>query len=149
MNRTANRSPVVLGLRVVGALLLVAAGAIHLYLWSTGYDTIDWIGPLFLLNAIGAFALALAVLATPRRLLFWPAAAGALLQIGTLGGLYVSSTWGLFGFVESSAASYYWESVIVEGVGFAVLDVLAGMLVPARWPWAKEDWTEPVRAARE
>lgn len=146
MTPTANRSPVVLGMRVVGALLLVAAGAIHLYLWSTGYDTIAWIGPLFLVNAIGAFALALAILATPRRLLFWPAAAGALLQIGTLGGLFLSSTVGLFGFVESSAASYYWDSVIVESVGFVVLAVLAGICRPVRRSRVREDWTEPVRA---
>jgi len=146
MNPTANQSPVVLGLRVVGTLLLLAAGAIHLYLWSTGYDSIDWIGPLFLLNAIGAFVLAVAVLVTPRRLLFWPAGAGALLQIGTLGGLFLSSTVGLFGFVESSAASYYWDSVIVESAGFLVLAALAGICRPVRRPQGREDRTEPVRA---
>ena len=146
MFTTANRSLVALGLRGAGALLLVAAGAIHLYLWSTGYDTIDWIGPLFLHNAVGAGVLALAVLATPRRLLFWPAAAGALLQIGTLGGLVLSSTVGLFGFMESSAASYYWDSVIVESGGFVVLAVLAGICRPVRRARVREDWTEPVRA---
>jgi hypothetical protein len=145
MNSTANHT-VVPGLRVLGALLLVAAGAIHLYLWSTGYDSIDWIGPLFLLNAIGAFVLALAVLAAPRRLLFWPAGAGALLQIGTLGGLFLSSTVGLFGFVESSAASYYWDSVIVESGGFVVLAVLAAICRPVRRAQVREDWTEPVGA---
>jgi hypothetical protein len=146
MNSTANRTLAVVVLRAVGALLLAAAGAIHLYLWSTGYDSIDWIGPLFLVNAIGAFVLAVAVLITPRRLLFWPAGAGALLQIGTLGGLILSSTVGLFGFVESSAASYYWESVIVESVGFVLLAVLAGLSRPVRRSMAREDWTEPVRA---
>jgi fluoride ion exporter CrcB/FEX len=145
MNPTAHRT-VVLGLRVLGALLLVAAGGIHLYLWSTGYDTIDWIGPLFLVNAVGAFVLAVAVLIAPRRLVFWPAAAGALLQIGTLGGLVLSSTVGLFGFVESSAASYYWESVIVESLGFVVLAALAGICRPVRRSSLREDWTEPVRA---
>jgi hypothetical protein len=146
MNSTANRTLAVVVLRAVGALLLAAAGAIHLYLWSTGYDSIDWIGPLFLVNAIGAFVLAVAVLITPRRLLFWPAGAGALLQIGTLGGLILSSTVGLFGFVESSAASYYWESVIVESVGFILLAALAGLSRPVRRSMAREDWTEPVRA---
>ena len=146
MRSTANRSLAVLGLRVVGALLLVAAGAIHLYLWSTGYDSIDWIGPLFLVNAVAGFLLAVAVLAAPRRLLFWPAGAGALLQIGTLGGLILSSTVGLFGFVESSAASYYWESVIVESVGFVVLVALAALCRPVRRSPVREDWTEPVRA---
>jgi hypothetical protein len=145
MNTTANRTVVVV-LRVVGALLLAAAGGIHLYLWSTGYDSIDWIGPLFLVNAAGGFVLAVAVLIAPRRLLFWPAGAGALLQAGTLGGLILSSTVGLFGFVESSAASYYWESVIVESIGFVVLAALAGLCRPVRRSLLREDWTEPVRA---
>jgi hypothetical protein len=145
MNTTANRTVVVL-LRVVGALLLAAAGGIHLYLWSTGYDSIDWIGPLFLVNAVGGFVLAVAVLIAPRRLLFWPAGAGALLQAGTLGGLILSSTVGLFGFVESSAASYYWESVIVESIGFVVLAALAALCRPVRRSLLREDWTEPVRA---
>jgi hypothetical protein len=146
MSSTANRTVAVFVLRVVGALLLVAAGAIHLYLWSTGYDSIDWIGPLFLLNAVGAFLLAVAVLAAPRRLLFWPAGAGALLQIGTLGGLILASTVGLFGFVESTVASYYWESVIVESVGFVVLVALAALCRPVRRSPLREDWTEPARA---
>ena len=146
MNTTGNRTVAVVVLRVVGALLLAAAGAIHLYLWSTGYDSIDWIGPLFLVNAVGGFVLALAVLTAPRRLLFWPAGAGALLQAGTLGGLILSSTVGLFGFVESSAASYYWDSVIVESVGFVVLAALAGICRPVRRSPVREDWTEPVRA---
>ncbi|MCU1591496.1 MAG: conserved rane protein of unknown function [Frankiales bacterium] len=146
MSSTANRTLAVFVLRVVGALLLVAAGAIHLYLWSTGYDSIDWIGPLFLLNAVGAFLLAVAVLGAPRRLLFWPAGAGALLQIGTLGGLILASTVGLLGFVESTAASYYWESVIVESVGFVVLVALAALCRPVRRSPLREDWTEPVRA---
>jgi hypothetical protein len=68
------------------------------------------------------------------------------LQLGTLGGLVLSSTVGLFGFVESSAASYYWESVIVESVGFVLLAALAGLSRPVRRSMAREDWTEPVRA---
>jgi len=146
MSSTANRTLVLLVLRVVGALLLVAAGAIHRYLWSSGYDSIAWIGPLFLVNAIAAFVLAVAVLVTPRRWVFWPAGAGALLQIGTLGGLVLASTVGLFGFVESSAASYYWESVVVESAGFVVLAALAVLCRPVRRSTVRDDWTEPVRA---
>ncbi len=146
MSPTATRALPVVLLRAVGALLLAAAGSIHFYLWSTGYDSIDWIGPLFLVNAVGAFVLTLAVLGAPRRLLFWPAGAGALLQIGTLGGLFLSSTVGLFGFVESSRAAYYWESVIVESAGFVVLAALAWLCRPVRRSPLREDWTEPVRA---
>ena len=54
-------------LRVAGAGLLIAAGAIHLDLYLTGYRTIPTIGWLFLLQVIVAFGLALAVLATGGR----------------------------------------------------------------------------------
>ena len=49
---------------VAGAGLLIAAGAIHLDLYLTGYRTIPTIGWLFLLQVIAAFGLGLAVLAT-------------------------------------------------------------------------------------
>src|SRR5262244_1564437 len=52
-----------LGLRVAGAGLLAAAGAIHLDLYLTGYRSIPTIGWLFLLQVITAFALAAAALA--------------------------------------------------------------------------------------
>src|SRR3984957_10168096 len=54
-------------LRVAGAGLLIATGAIHLDLYLTGYRTIPTIGWLFLLQVIAAFVLGLAVLATPAR----------------------------------------------------------------------------------
>ena len=54
-------------LRVAGAGLLIAAGAIHLDLYLTGYRTIPTIGWLFLLQVIAAFGLGLAVLATGGR----------------------------------------------------------------------------------
>ena len=54
-------------LRVAGASLLIAAGAIHLDLYLTGYRTIPTIGWLFLLQVIVAFGLALAVLVTGGR----------------------------------------------------------------------------------
>lgn len=146
MSAPAHRStPLVLGLRVLGAALLAATAWIHLHLWAAGYETIAWIGPLFLADAVGGFVLAAAVLPAPRRLLVWPAAAGVLLELGTLGGLVLSSTVGLFGFVESSAASLFWQSVAVEIAGAVVLAVLAVLCRPVRRQSAHEDRTEPVR----
>jgi predicted lipoprotein with Yx(FWY)xxD motif len=89
-------------LRVAGAGLLIAAGAIHLDLYLTGYRTIPAIGWLFLLQVIAAFALGLAVLATGGRPAAsrLAAAAGAGFALATLGG-YLLSVWtGLFGFRE-------------------------------------------------
>jgi predicted lipoprotein with Yx(FWY)xxD motif len=114
-------------LRVVGAGLLIATGAIHLDLYLTGYRTIPTIGWLFLLQVIAAFGLALAVLAIPDRLVLpsrLAAAAGALFALSTLGG-YLLSVWiGLFGFKEVSTSAGIAAGVL-EVSAFAVLAALA------------------------
>ena len=112
-------------LRIVGAVLLGAMGWIHLDLWLDGYRSIDWIGPAFLLNTIAGFGLAVLLLVTPRPLLRWVAALGALTALGTLGGLLLATTVGLFGFVESTAADLWWESFWVEVAAVVVLAALA------------------------
>ena len=112
-------------LRIVGVLLLAAMGWIHLDLWLDGYRNIDVIGPAFLLNTIAGFGLAALLLVTPRRFLPWVAALGALTCAGTLGGLILSTTVGLFGFVETTAAALWWESLWVEVAGIVVLGALA------------------------
>ncbi|MGY2067804.1 hypothetical protein [Blastococcus sp. SYSU DS0619] len=114
-------------LRVAGAALLAAMGWLHLDLWFDGYRTIDVIGPAFMLNAIAGFALAVLLLAVPRRLL-WPAAAlGALTALGTLVALILSTTVGLFGFVESTAAPLWWETFWIEAAAVVVLTALTGL----------------------
>lgn len=86
-----------LGLRLAGAGLLVATGAIHLDLYLTGYRSIPTIGRLFALQVISAFGLAI-VIALRRGWL--PSAAGAGFAASTLAG-YLLSVWiGLFGFKE-------------------------------------------------
>jgi hypothetical protein len=114
-----------LPLRILGAALLAGLAAIHLYLWQQGYDSIDVIGPAFLLDAVLGFGGALLVLITPLRWLPVAAVLGALLCLGTLGALIVSTTVGLFGFVESTTAQLWWESLAVEAAGLVVLAALA------------------------
>ena len=82
-------------LRVAGAGLLIAAGAIHLDLYLTGYRTIPTIGWLFLLQVIAAFGLALAALALGLRQApgsRLAALAAAAFSLSTLGG-YILSVW--------------------------------------------------------
>jgi predicted lipoprotein with Yx(FWY)xxD motif len=118
-------------LRVVGAGLLIATAAIHLDLYLTGYRTIPTIGWLFLLQVIAAFALGLAVLVIPPRLVTasrLAAAAGAGFALSTLGG-YLLTVWiGLFGFKEVRTTAGI-VAGIVEVAAFAVLAALA--LAPA------------------
>jgi predicted lipoprotein with Yx(FWY)xxD motif len=119
-------------LRVAGAGLLIATGAIHLDLYLTGYRTIPTIGWLFLLQVIAAFALGLAVLVTGGRFIMagrLVAAAGAGFALATLGG-YLLSVWiGLFGFREVRTTAGIVAGVI-EVAAFAVLAALA--LAPAQ-----------------
>jgi hypothetical protein len=106
------------GLRLVAAGLLVWIAGIHLRLWQEGYKFIPTDGPLFLLDAIVAFALAAAILA-------WAAPLTGLLATGfvaaTLGALIISLTVGLFGFRESISASFVVLSIELESVAMLVL----------------------------
>jgi len=112
-------------LRILGALLLIGLAVIHLYLWQQGYDSIDVIGPAFLLDAVLGFGGALLVLGSPLRFLPIAAVLGALLCLGTLAALIVSTTVGMFGFTESRTAQLWTESLVVEAAGFVVLVALA------------------------
>jgi hypothetical protein len=106
--------------RVVGAGLLLAMALIHLKLWNDGYRDIRWIGPLFMTNAVLGILGAVAVLGSPRRWLPWFAMLGGLLEIGTLLGLILSLTIGLFGFKETWGGLVL-PTIIVEAAGFVVL----------------------------
>jgi len=113
-------------LGIAGAALLIASGAIHLDLYLTGYRTIPTIGPLFLLQVIAAFALAVAIPVTGSWL---AAAAGALFAVSTLGG-YLLSLWvGLFGFTEVRTTAGI-VAGIIDVAAFATLALAAAPGLP-------------------
>ena len=114
-------------LRLLGAALLLAIAGIHLYLWQQGYRDIDVIGPSFLLQAVIGVGGALLVLIAPRRLLPVAAVLGALFALGSLGALITATTVGLFGFVESTKADLWWETLWVEIAAAVVLGVLTAL----------------------
>jgi predicted lipoprotein with Yx(FWY)xxD motif len=119
-----------LTLRVAGAGLLAVTGAIHLDLYLTGFRNIPTIGPLFLLQVIAAFVLAVAVLVTGPRLVRLAAAAGAGFALATLGG-YLLTVWvGLFGFKEVRTTAGIVAGV-VEVAAAAALGLLALTPAPA------------------
>lgn len=91
-----------------------------------GYRTISTIGPLFLVQAIAGTLLA-GLLLLSRRLLMVAAAAGFM--IATIGGLLLSVSVGLFGFVDSLAAPYADLSLGVESAGTVVLTIVGAVLV--------------------
>ncbi|MDN0197370.1 hypothetical protein [Streptomyces sp. S.PNR 29] len=119
------RTVALIVLRLAAAGTAVAMGAIHLHLWYDGYRYLDTIGPLFLLNAIGAGLLAMSLLITPTRLLSVLATLGTLFTAGTLVALIVSLTSGLFGFQETLDANLVEPTLAVEAAGCVLLVALA------------------------
>ena len=84
--------------RVLAALFVTLGGIVHLELWRGGYRGISSIGPLFLANVVASGVVAALLLLGGGR----PTAiAGMLLSIGSLIGLALTRTVGLFGFMES------------------------------------------------
>jgi len=112
-------------LRLSCAALLAWIGYIHLHLWQEGYRQIPTDGPLFLLDAVAGFVLAAALLA-------WPRALTGLIAAGytaaTLGALLISLSVGLFGFRESTSASFVTESLAIETVTLLALLVWTALL---------------------
>jgi hypothetical protein len=91
-----------------------------------GYRTIPTIGSLFLVQVIAGALLALLLLLS-RRLLIVVAAAGFM--IATIVGLLLSIYVGLFGFMDTLAASFAGLSLGIEVAGAAVLAVVGTVLV--------------------
>ena len=121
--RPAPRTRVRLALRFAGGGLLIAAGAIHLDLYLTGYRSIPTVGGLFLFQVIVAFVLGAVVLASAARI---AAAAGAVFSLATLGG-YLLSLWvGLLGFREVRTTAGI-AAGVVEVAAFTALAGLAAM----------------------
>jgi hypothetical protein len=83
--------------RRAAALLVLAVGAIHLYLWFDFFHRVHVVGTLFLLNAAAGGLLALALLRGNALAL----AAAAGYSATTLAAFFVSTKWGLFGYTES------------------------------------------------
>lgn len=66
--RRALRVPWWLAARALGALAMLAVGAVHLHEYFKLYSEVPTIGTLFVLNFIGATAIGLALLAPVERL---------------------------------------------------------------------------------
>jgi hypothetical protein len=116
--------------QVVSALFLLAMGGIHLYLALTGVDGV--LGILFILNAVGALVLAIAVVVLRRRLLLAACVLSVLFITGTLLSLVLALTVGLFGIGETLHGRLVPTALVVESVGVVVLLVTITLLVRGR-----------------
>ncbi|MGN6169385.1 MAG: hypothetical protein ACTHQQ_14630 [Solirubrobacteraceae bacterium] len=134
-------------MRLLGALAVLATGAIHLYERGHFYSQIPTIGTLFLLNFLGATAIGLCLLAPVERiagrygsaLVLLLALAGIALATVAFAFLLISEQTPLFGFKEPGydptgiAAARGAEVATVVFLG-AFLVAQLGLKVPTpRW----------------
>jgi hypothetical protein len=117
------RRVLVAATRYLGALALLAVGLDHLQQYAEdSYSVIPTIGTLFALNFASASLITACLFAPVQRL---PGRAGRLavpllalsgvgVAAGSLAGLFVSETSGLFGFMETGYRSAIVVSIVLE-----------------------------------
>jgi len=131
-------SVVLLGARVLGAVSLLAVGAVHLQQYVDLYSEIPTIGTLFLLNFVGATIVGLGLLAPVERL--FGRLGGAVLALLTLAGigqaatafvfLWISERTPLFGFMEPG---YDPDAILTARIAEVATVVFLGAFAVARF----------------
>ncbi len=121
-------------LRRIGVLAILVTGAVHLQQYLGDYRDVPTIGPLFLLNAIGAGFVALGLLLPIERWLGerrgeiavgMLAIGGVAIGLGSLIGLYIAETSTLFGFSEGTLETVMWIAIVAEAAAVILLTPVA------------------------
>ena len=107
--------------RLAAATFVLAGGYIHFDLWRGGYRAIEYIGPLFVANAVVSALLVLALLVRPDVRV---AVAGVAFSVGSLAALVLSRTIGLLGFTERG-----WSDMAVQATTAEIGAIVAIALV--------------------
>ncbi len=128
--------------RAVSVLAMTVIAVDHLYEYTVDHDhysAIPTIGTLFLLNAIGGFALAAALVIPLRGLVSRRSAgqltavlasAGIALAAGSLAALFVSESRPLFGFIEVGYRTSIVIAIVAETTAIIALSALAVFQAP-------------------
>jgi hypothetical protein len=125
-------------LRFLGAVAVLGVGAVHIdQYFAVHYEVVPVIGTLFLLNLIGAAAIALLLILPTERLLGVAvvgllALAGIALAVTSGVFLLVSEHTTLFGFMENGYRTAIVLSFIAEGATVALLGAYLVALVGRR-----------------
>jgi hypothetical protein len=130
-------------MRRLGAITLLIVGAVHLQQYiGNDYSVLPVIGPLFLLNAIGAGIVAIGLLAPIERMLGARQAdlvAGLLtvvalaITVGSLVALFIAESQPLFGFMEYGYGTPILIAIVAEALTTILLvPVAAGELARVR-----------------
>ena len=116
--------------RLLSATMLLVMGAIHLYLVFYGVGGV--LGALFVLNAVGALALAIAIIGLRGRLLSLATVLSLLFMMGTLLALVLALTVGLFGIHEVLSFRLVPTTLVVESIGTIILAVTVALVLRSR-----------------
>jgi hypothetical protein len=127
-----------LAARVLGALSLLAVGAVHIQQYFDLYSDIPTIGTLFVLNFVGATIVGLGLLAPLERLLgrlgntvvALLALAGAAQAATAFVFLYISERTPLFGFMEPG---YDPQAILASRITEVATVVFLGAFLAARF----------------
>jgi len=110
---------------IVDAGLLVASGLIHLHFWDIAYRHVATLGPLFLVQVIAAFVVAVTLIVTRRLIVV---AAAFLLMGGTIVGFILVRTHGLFGFKLGFTSGLAATVLVIEIVAVVLAAVTAWVM---------------------
>jgi hypothetical protein len=116
--------------QVISAILLLLVGGIHLYLVFDGVG--GSLGVLFVLNAIGALVLAIAIVVLRGQLLLLATVLSLLFMVGTLLSLVLALTVGLFGIHETIDFTLVPTTLVVESIGTIVLAATLALVLRSR-----------------
>jgi hypothetical protein len=115
---------------LLSAILLLVMGGIHLYLVFNGVGGL--LGVLFVLNAVGALVLAIAIIVLRGRLRSLATVLSLLFMVGTLLALVLALTVGLFGIREDLDFQLVPTTLVVESIGTIVLAVTTALVIRSR-----------------
>lgn len=129
-------------LRLIAVVLLLAEAGIHLQQYEGPLNAVPTIGSLFVLNAIGAGAIALLLAGSRGSVAVLASLAGLGLTLGALVSLAITRAGTLFDYSEPTLRAAVVASAVVE---VALVLVLAAFLLtsrPRRSAGARVDWTQ-------
>jgi len=116
--------------RLLSVIMLLVMGGIHLYLVFHGVGGL--LGKLFVLNAIGALVLAIAIMVLRGQLLSLATVLSLLFMVGTLLALVLALTVGLFGIHEVLSFTLVPTTLVVESIGTIILAVTVALVLRSR-----------------
>ena len=125
-SRARTRAAWSVGARLAGASIVLAAAAVHLWLYFDFFHRVHVVGALFLLNAGAGVVSGILLLVSSHRA---AAAAGVLYAAGTLAAFLVSVYHELFGYVERLTGP--WQET-AAGLEIAAIVVLLPLAICAR-----------------